>query len=256
MDGTAMIPVLFCIDIEPDPRCPRPGSRDPWPGYESTFRLMQDFRITAEEVTGRPARFGWYFRLDPQVALAYGRATWAFDEHPTLLAEMERHGDEIGIHPHAYRWLPDEEEWILDIANQDWVDHCLGTSLEAFKSVLGRPCASARFGDRWLNTATVNTMERLGLGFDLTIEPGLPASEAFVPELRVRGQATSFYRAPREPYEPARDDFQRPAPSGTRRIRLIGAECVQFKSKLSASRESSLSLPTFPNLRHRPPARC
>src|SRR6266568_6197047 len=35
-----------------------------------------------------------------------------------------------------------------------------------------------------------------------------------------------------------------------------GAECVQCKSELSASRASSLSLPTFPNLQHRPPARC
>jgi len=35
-----------------------------------------------------------------------------------------------------------------------------------------------------------------------------------------------------------------------------GAECVPCKSQLSASRESSSSLPTFPNLQHRPPARC
>jgi predicted dinucleotide-binding enzyme len=35
-----------------------------------------------------------------------------------------------------------------------------------------------------------------------------------------------------------------------------GAECVQCKSELSASRESSSNLPTFPNLQHRPPARC
>src|SRR5207244_8935836 len=32
-----------------------------------------------------------------------------------------------------------------------------------------------------------------------------------------------------------------------------GAECVQCKSELSASREPSLNLPTFPNLQHRPP---
>src|SRR5713226_4573973 len=35
-----------------------------------------------------------------------------------------------------------------------------------------------------------------------------------------------------------------------------GAECVQCKSERSASRDSSLNLPTFPNLQHRPPARC
>ena len=31
-----------------------------------------------------------------------------------------------------------------------------------------------------------------------------------------------------------------------------GAECVQCKSELSASRDSSSNLPTFPNLQHRP----
>ncbi len=35
-----------------------------------------------------------------------------------------------------------------------------------------------------------------------------------------------------------------------------GAECVPCKSERSASQESSLNLPTFPNLQHRPPARC
>src|SRR5437867_9270420 len=35
-----------------------------------------------------------------------------------------------------------------------------------------------------------------------------------------------------------------------------GAECVPCKSELSASRASSSSLPTFPNLPHRAPARC
>jgi predicted dinucleotide-binding enzyme len=35
-----------------------------------------------------------------------------------------------------------------------------------------------------------------------------------------------------------------------------GAECVPCKSERSASRESSSRLPTFPNLPHRPPARC
>jgi len=38
----------------------------------------------------------------------YGSATWIPDRHGAHMEEIQRAGDEIGVHPHAYRWLEDE----------------------------------------------------------------------------------------------------------------------------------------------------
>jgi hypothetical protein len=60
-----------------------------------------------------------------------------------------------------------------------------------------------------MNTATVNLAERLGLRFDLTIEPGLPPLPWRVPIELVTGRLPDFRRVPRIPYWPSGSDFGR-----------------------------------------------
>lgn len=215
------IPVIFCIDCEPDPRHVNRYEPEPWTGFAATHRYLSEARQRIEEATGSPARYCWFLRMDPQVAESYGSPTWALDRHPGFLPEVESHGDELGIHSHAYRWLEREQRWLLDFGNQDWVDHCVGSSLEAFSRALGRACASFRFGDRWLSTATVNLIERLGVRHDLTVEPGLRGRRGPDTGDPATGSLPGYCRVPRVPYTPSESDFRRPARDGSRKIRLI-----------------------------------
>src|SRR5712692_222548 len=102
------VPVILCVDAEPDPRLVSHDAPEPWVGYEFTQRYLTDLRPRLEDRSEAPARYGWFLRMDPQIAEAYGSATWVVDRYGRHLDEVLRHGDEVGLHPHMYRWLPRE----------------------------------------------------------------------------------------------------------------------------------------------------
>jgi hypothetical protein len=216
-----VVPVILCIDVEPDPRLVSRWNPEPWIGYERTQHYLAGLRPRLEARTGSPARFSWFLRMDPQIAEPYGNAAWVVERYRTHLEDVVRFGDELGLHPHPYRWLEREGTWLHDFANQDWVEHCLCTSMEAFAASLGRPCLSLRFGDRWLNTDTVNLAERLGIRFDLTVEPGTPAVPSPMLGELASGPLPDYRRIPRAPYTPSTADFRRPARGCARTIRMI-----------------------------------
>ncbi len=222
---SSKIPVIFCIDVEPDQRQVRRHSPEPWLGYERMQRYLSELRPRIEEISGAPVHYAWFFRMDPQVAAAYGSASWAIDRYPRFIEEIERQGDELGIHVHSYRWVEAEQVWIQDFADQHWIDHCVESSLEAFARAVGRRCLAFRFGSFWVNTESVNLVERMGVRFDLTVEPGrlpievsLPASLSGAPGT---GSLPDLRRVPRAPYVPSESDFRRPLRSGSRSICMI-----------------------------------
>jgi hypothetical protein len=94
-------------------------------------------------------------------------------------------------------------------------------SVEGFAKTLGRACLSLRYGDRWLNTETVNLAEQLGIRFDLSVEPGtLPYPTPGWGE-RASGPLPDYRRVPRAPYAPSRWDFCRAGLRNERTIRII-----------------------------------
>jgi hypothetical protein len=215
------VPVVLCVDVEPDERLVDRASTGPWLGYEATQRYVAALRSRLEDRTGAPVRFSWFLRMDPQVATVHGRASWVAERYRAHLDEVAARGDEIGVHPHAFRWLEAEGTWLQDFADQRWVEHCLRTSLDAFAKVFGRRCRAIRFGDRWLNTPTLNLAERLGIHYDLTIEPGAPTMASMRVDERTSAPLPDYRRVPREPYAPALIDFRRRARRGERSIRMI-----------------------------------
>jgi hypothetical protein len=167
-----------------------------------------------EALTGRAARFNWFLRLDPQIAHAYGDAAWVLRHYERQFAVLQSHGDELGIHPHGYRWDAAADAWVLDYGNQSWVEHCVRSSAEQFEKVLGRPCRAFRGGDRWMNQATATLVRRLGMTYDLTLEPGVGEETLNHPGERVTGFVPDMRRVPIKPYQPCADDYQEEDPAG------------------------------------------
>ena len=215
------VPVILCIDVEPDPRLVSRDAPGPWLGYESTHAAMASLRPRIEAVSRSAVHFNWFLRMDPQIAEPYGSATWIVDRYRSYLEDVEQHGDALGVHPHPFRWLAAEQTWLHDYGNQAWVEECLGMSLESFRRAFGRPCRLLRFGDHWLNTATVNRAERLGVECDLTLEPGAAARDTPMPGEPTTGSFPDYYRVPRAPYVPSETDFRQPRRAPGRTIRMI-----------------------------------
>jgi hypothetical protein len=204
------IPVVLCVDVEPDEFHVDPGNRKPWSGFEFSHGYLEGFRARFEKVTGQPVRFNWFLRLDPQVAIGYGNAAWGAERYAALFDEYRAKGDEIGIHVHTYNWSKADDGWIDDCGNAEWTAHCLQSSHDAFTEAFGRRPRCVRFGNFWLSTAAVNQAEALGIEFDLTIEPGLNATGWGAAKKPLEtGVIPDYYRVPRVPYAPSRRDFKK-----------------------------------------------
>lgn len=214
------IPVILCIDVEPDEFYVDKRNPKPWAGFEFSHDYLKDFRSRLEERTGSAVHFSWVLRMDPQVAIAYGSAAWGADRYSAFLDAYRSMGDELGIHVHTYRWSDSRDAWLDDCGNPEWVTECLETSVASFKATFGVPSRILRFGNFWLSTSAINQAEELGIEYDLTIEPGLrshweQSSHGHKPVQS--GPTPDYYRVPRQPYVPSRDDFKKLHADGSER---------------------------------------
>ena len=216
-----IIPVLLCIDIEPDLRLVDPTAQVDWLGFERAVPVIEQLRPKMEAVTGRPAHVSWFLRLDPQITHVYGYAGWAADRYRGLFDSFLAAGDELGIHLHSWKWDYDKSEWMQDFADQSWVTHCVETAFAAFEKAFGTACRAFRFGDRWMNDETMHLIERLGATSDSTIEPGRVGTEA--PDEYI-GTFQDYSDVPRYPYRPSRLDFKTPKPEPLLEIVVIPAQ--------------------------------
>lgn len=207
------IPVVQCIDMEPDRRRLNPKRPLAWRGCERSYDMSRLWREQWEQATGAPAHFSWYFRMDPQVERVYGSATWVVDRYPEMVEDFRRRGDEIGLHVHFYRWDPERRHWVVDHGNARWVEHCLASSLAAFRRALGRPCESFRGGDAWMSQEAVTQVEASGVRFDLTLEPGQEGYRGLRRWERHSGWIPDLRGIPQRPYLPSRANFKAPDPA-------------------------------------------
>ncbi len=208
---------MLCVDAEPDERAPAVDVPARWRGLEATFALVERLRDPLAEATGLPVHVSWYLRMDPQVGRIYGTTAWAAETYAEEIATLRAFGDELGLHPHAWRWRERTEEWVVDHGSQEWVDHCVSTAFTTFRECFGMTCRSHRFGDHFLSDRTLDLLARLGMEVDLTTEPGEPAVPTIEPHAESTGCLPDFTSVPRAPYQPSRSDFRRPGGAGDRR---------------------------------------
>jgi peptidoglycan/xylan/chitin deacetylase (PgdA/CDA1 family) len=209
------IPVLLGIDVEPDDHVFPPHSPSPWDAFGFLVAKLSVLRAQLEDLTGNPVAFGWGLRMDPQIALGYGSPTYVVDRYGALIDKLIAAGDEIGIHPHAWRWGERESLWISDHSDQAWLDECLDMSVEAYRAVFGKQPPHHRFGGEHMNSATMRRVGHHGIPLDLTLEPGVP-SVPDGPRLggRLVGGTGDFREIPRGPYRPDPQNFRVPATDG------------------------------------------
>lgn len=181
------LPVVLCIDIEPDPRTPPVPCADPWLGFELLLAQIEPLRQLIERTTGRPARLNWFLRADPQIEVAYGSLRWGIDRYRGALDRLAEAGDELGVHPHSWRWRPEQGGWLSDQADPEWVANCARCALETFAEAFGRPCRAYRHGDRYWSDALWALIADAGVTVDLTPEPGMPMASRLSASERATG---------------------------------------------------------------------
>jgi hypothetical protein len=200
MPADGSIPIVLGVDVEPDNRDSPPGAGVEVTGFRRTADALASLRPRLEEATGRPVRFAWFVRMDPQVAAQGGRPDALLAGAPELADAIQEAGDVIGLHTHAGRWDSAASAWVVDHADPAWIDHCLETSFVAFAERFGRPCREHRFGDRFSSPAGFDRIATLGARVDLTLEPGQPGARRPPSQERSTGRIPSYARVPRSPH--------------------------------------------------------
>jgi hypothetical protein len=215
------LPLVIVVDVEPDHPWPSPGSNEPWRGFEAWLDYVPRLRERLARATGLPARFTWVLRMDDQVAGVHGSPDWVAEAYGVRLAELRAEGDELGLHPHAWRWQDPPGRWLQEHADPAWPEHVIATSFDSYRRAFGEPCRVHRFGSRFISPAIVRQVEMLGARVDLTVEPGSRRTVALEPTVPATGELPDQQRAPRVPYRPlaadplrAANDAGRPASEG------------------------------------------
>ncbi|HEY8000734.1 MAG: hypothetical protein ACHQJ5_08655 [Vicinamibacteria bacterium] len=213
------MPLVVCVDVEPDERAVDPSSPS-WSGFELLLERVGELRDRIAAIAEGPTVISWFVRADPQIAEVHGDPGWAFEHYADELERLRAAGDEIGIHAHAWR-REDDGDWIVDHADAAWVEHCFATALEAYRQAFGEPPASARGGDRFTNEHAIELLDRSGVTADVTVEPRTGPALGVAPGERVTGTLPDYADAPEVVYRPAVGDFLRPAEGDGRRLTMI-----------------------------------
>ncbi|MFZ5802863.1 MAG: hypothetical protein ACOY3K_07150 [Candidatus Omnitrophota bacterium] len=228
------IPVILCLDVEPDPRIPKIAARDHWEGFERTYHLLAPFRARLEQATENPVHYSWFFRLDPQIKRLYGHAAWLLHHYSSWIRNLEQYQDELGVHPHTFRWDPQAEEWVAEHEDLDYCKTCVQMSFDEYRDFFGRNCTAYRFGDRWTSSEAIQWCEANGAKFDLTLEPGLEPRPHVMLRERHTGSLPDFRTVPQEPYIPSRKDFRIKDTQGRTGPVMIPLSCAKIPGILGA----------------------
>jgi hypothetical protein len=206
------LPVVLCVDVEPDLRTFDREDARPWRGFECFVDRLPTLRDRISSASGGPASLTWFLRMDPQVAETWGSATWVAEAYADALAELTARGDELGLHTHTWRWDDVDGLWIADFADPAWAEHCLEMGLGTFEAKFGRRCLAHRGGDHFLSGPMLAQLARAGVKVDLTIEPGWPPVGP-VGGGRAVGTLPDYRSVPRSPYRSSPDEFPAPDPT-------------------------------------------
>ena len=211
------LPVVLCIDAEPDYRFLSVAEPPRWRGQEFSVDWLRRLRERLERVTRSPVHFSWYLRLDPQMERVCGVDMWP-PARDRWLDEVIGAGDAIGVHPHLYRWSDAAGAWVTDNGDAQWVAHCVQAALDNFAAAFGHKARLVRLGDRFMSEAVMAQLEAAEVEIDLSVEPGFRQANLSHGVTRYSGPMPDTRRVPRRPYRPLRGDFRKPATAGARAL--------------------------------------
>jgi hypothetical protein len=231
------IPVIVCIDVEPDDRETTPDRPHPWAGYQALQRQLEALRPDLPGLAA-PASYTWFLRMDPQIADTYGAAGWVATTYRAELDGALAHGDALGLHVHPFRRSAKASGWVSDFADQTWVDHCADVGLTAFLETWGRGCVDFRYGDGWMNDATLARLETRGIRHDLTLEPGKHLPSGLRPGPAWIGRAPDLRSMPTAPYRPDLGDFRRPDHARTDGLWIVPVTTGRLRPSLGLVRKA------------------
>jgi hypothetical protein len=218
--ATTVYVVIGC-DVDPDRErlLGTPPGRLMWRGAtEGIPAIKQALRGLTDAARSEPV-FTWFLRADEQVRQMHGDYGWFARAHGAMVRSLRDGGDELGWHPHFWRFDAARGIWYQEILDVAWQLEMLRWAHRDLAAALSAPPRSVRMGWSYLNNAACAELDRLGIAVELSALPGLRTLGRRPLE---RGENQfDWYPTPREPYRPSQADYRRPAVAGEASLRLL-----------------------------------
>ncbi|MBK7685838.1 MAG: hypothetical protein IPJ25_07320 [Rhodocyclaceae bacterium] len=246
------VPAFLSIDVEPDAFQLSRNEAPAWAAFDAMVPFIEKLRADLAVHNGASPVFGWYIRTDPQIAEAYGHADHGLHFYADRIAGFRSVGDYIGVHVHPLRWSESHQAWIHDFSDRQWLYDCTLSSLEGFAKAVGAPARHMRYGGGFLSNEIVDLAEAHGAVIDLTLEPVaswalhttvFPTSIDTSP---IVGSFVNCEGAPREPYQPDRDEFRVCRAYGRRTIVLLPLSSVLASNQPDELPTAHMLYPSVP----------
>jgi hypothetical protein len=203
------VPVVIGCDTDPDREAlvgPLPANRLQWRGMLEGIPALKAAVAPLRDAEGTPPRFTWLLRADEQVRALEGSYAWSLEANRPFVSGLVADGDEIGWHPHFWRFDDTLGRWHQDVEDFGWQIAMLREANAALRQA-GLAPTSVRMGWTYHTNDTMRTLAELGVRIDFSALPGL-RTFASAPPTRSEN-LYDWFDAPAETYHPSRTDCRR-----------------------------------------------
>jgi hypothetical protein len=208
-----IVPIVIGCDTDPDRESllgPLPAGQLQWRGMLEGIPALKQSVAAIADAAGSAPRFTWLLRADEQVRAHHGSFAWALEGNRPLLDGLAASGDELGWHPHFWRFDASLNRWYQEIDDGAWQLAMLRDANAALRRADLAP-TSVRMGWTYHTSDTMRTLEELGVRVDFSALPGLRTlRESRASKNNTRSENLyDWFDAPATTYRPSRDDHRR-----------------------------------------------
>jgi hypothetical protein len=219
--------IIVCCDVDPDVlgynvpaiRFDAYNEYLGWKGLENISKV-REICNSLKDSESNNAKVTWHIRSDAQLKIIYNDYAYPLREFCDLWRNLQRQGDEIGWHPHLWRWSKQNKCWYQEIHDKKWISRCLENGHKEFLKIIPN-LTSIRMGWGFHNNFTMKKVNDLGLLVDLSAAPGLKHEGS--PDQR-GSHFLNHYDwtiTPNKPYHPSQQDYRRPAKNNEKSLNIL-----------------------------------
>jgi hypothetical protein len=204
-----------------------------WKGVENAPRI-REICNSVEDSESNSVRITWLIRSDAQLKIIFDEYAYPLEHFQDLWKELERQGDEIGWHPHLWRWSKQKKCWYEEVSDKIWISHCLRNGYKEFLAI-NPNLTSIRMGWGFHNNFTMKTIDDLGLKVDLSAASGLKHLGS--PDERGSHFLNHYDWSitPEKPYHPSQLDYRRRGKNNEKSLDIIEIPLTTAHKKLTAA---------------------
>jgi hypothetical protein len=222
--------IVIGCDSDPDRPGFLPGVTEEgksWRGLVEGPEVLKNAARSVTDSTGKTVKVTWVLRVDEQVRLLYGDYAWVLSNYRDRLLQLENDGDELGWHPHFYKYSQSHKKWYQELRDTRFQAEMLGGAYAAFMRELPGRAKSVRTGWIFHNNETMNKLSELGVEVDFSALPGMRTNVRENDPMPYN--IFDWYATGHVPYYPSISDYRRPADNGGESLSIL--EIPNFVSR-------------------------